>query len=126
MYKQNYTMIIMNKKLQKELWKLINDLGIDKCKELLNDFIMNDDLEFSFEDENSLLYLAFNGYLNKNENDDVDAIIAGFIQMNLNKGDKEFKSKSKKKDKMIEDLEKEFKKKFNIPDDKNISLVVKK
>jgi len=116
----------MNKKLQKELWKLINDLGIDKCKELLNDFIMNDDLEFSFEDENSLLYLAFNGYLNKNENDDVDAIIAGFIQMNLNKGDKEFKSKSKKKDKMIEDLEKEFKKKFNIPDDKNISLVVKK
>jgi hypothetical protein len=81
----------MRIKQQKQLWQLITDLGIAETSRLLTSFVEDDEFEMELEDDMSLLYLSFSGYINNGNHNSLQSAISGFIQFNLHKGDKLFK-----------------------------------
>ena len=86
----------MKTKDKKTLYNLINDQGISVVKIKLRDFIINDDFVFpDIDDPEFILYFSFmnyyNGFMVYDEVPTPDAIISGFIQMNLIKGHKTYK-----------------------------------
>ena len=98
----------MRIKEQKQLWQLITDLGIEETTKLLTSFVLDDEFDLYLEDEVSLLYLSFSGYINSGNHKDLDSAISGFIQFNLHKGDKLFKKKEVKNKIDFKEIEEKF------------------
>lgn len=93
----------MNIKQQKKLYFLIKKLGIETVESLLTNYLLDEGFEFQADDEEALLYAAFNGWFNNADDNDIKITISSFIQYNLYKGAKSFEKKSKQKEKPLTD-----------------------
>ena len=104
----------MNIRQQRNLYKIIKELGVEQTEYLLHSFIEDDDFELYFEDEQSLLFMAFSGWFNnkvlQDENDTNETIVKGFIQYNLDKGSKNFEKK--RRFEITDDFREKWKAKF--------------
>ena len=103
----------MDIRKQRQLYKIIKELGYVKTEELLTSFLEDESFEMHLEDELSLLFICFSGWFNKQivEHDLTnEVIIKGFIQYNLDKGAKNFEKQ--KKIVINQEFREEWKKRF--------------
>ena len=105
----------MDIRQRRKLYFLIKDMGVNKVEKALLDYLTVDDFEIQMDNEEALLYVAFNGWYNSSELEDRQTIISSFIQYNLYKGAKSFEKKIKQKEELVtEDFKKQWVQRFGV------------
>lgn len=97
---------------QKKLYEILKSMNPKEIEKLLIGYLTADKFELTLDDDMSILYLAFNGWLNNSSSDDIETIISSFIQYNLYKGAKSFDKKGKHNKGITQEFKDEWKRRF--------------